>query len=64
MGLDLPENDPILTDLDEEKATNYIDGLSLLGFENAYLSRTLGTAFLWILYTTVGLVAILLLLPF
>ena len=45
------------------KAELYKNGLDLLGFGSAYLSRGLGTAFIWILLATLGLIAILVLIP-
>ena len=43
---------------------NQIDGFSSLGFESAYQSRTLGTAFLWYLLITCGFIGIVILTLF
>ena len=48
----------------EEEAEHFVSGLELLGFESAYLSRTLGTAFIWVLLMSVGLLVIVVLMPF
>ena len=41
-----------------------MEGLGLMGLDSSYLSRPFGTAFLWILIASMGLILIIILIPF
>ena len=46
------------------KAKHFKEGLELLGFESIFVSRGMGSVFLWIIMVTVSLFMIVLLIPF
>ena len=48
----------------ESSTKPYVEALDTVGFDSAYLSRNLGTAFVFILFATMGLVTILFTLLF